>query len=302
MNIKNRLSDNQKRSMYWILDILPTSWVVNLQYYGTVGRKLNLKNPERFTEKIQWYKINYQIPLMTICADKYKIREYVREKGLEKMLPELYGVYDTFSEINFARLPNSFAVKSNNGSGTNIFIEDKNMMDYDEVKKTVNSWGKVNTLSVGREWAYKNIEPKIIIEELLIPEDEFQLNHGLTDYKILCFNGKAKYIWVDVDRDNNHQRNFYSLNWEKIEVKTDVPNFSYDIKKPAKLALMLELAETIAKDFPFVRVDYYYLNNKLYLGELTFYPWSGSVQFTPDSFDYHLGALLVLPEVTKEIK
>lgn len=298
MPIKDKLSKKQRRKLYRILEVLPDKLVLHMQYYVALGRRLNLKNPKRFTEKIEWYKLNYQDPLMTICADKYLVRSYVEEKGYKNYLPKFYGVYDKYEEINFEELPKSFAIKCNNGSGTNIFVTNKENMNLKEIEKTVRSWDKVNTLSIGREWVYKNIEQKIIIEELLKPKDEFQKNHGLNDYKILCFNGKAELSWVDVNRSSNHRRNFYDLNWNILDVTSDVPMFEKGIDVPYGIEKMIEIAEEFSKDFPFVRVDFYSINNNIYIGELTFYPWSGTVQFTPDEFDFKLGELFDLPERT----
>lgn len=125
MTIKEKLSDSQKRSLYKILDILPDRVAIELQHYAAMGRRVNLKNPQRFTDKIQWYKLNYRNDLMTIVADKYRIREYIESKKLNRYLPKLYDVIDTFDDIDFDKLPNSFAIKLNNGSGTNIFVKDK---------------------------------------------------------------------------------------------------------------------------------------------------------------------------------
>lgn len=299
MSIKQKINEEQKRKLYKVLDLLPNKLVLNLQYYSTVGRILNLRKPKRFTEKIHWYKLNYQTPLMTKCADKYLMRDYVEEKGYASFLPKLYAVYDSFEQIEFNSLPNSFAIKCNNGSGTNIFISNKVSSDYKSIKKIIDLWKKVNTLSIGREWAYKNIIQKIVIEELLDPEDDFQRKNGLNDYKILCFNGKPQYAWVDVSRQTDHKRNFYDLNWSKLDVVTDKPNTEVSVIKPYGFDKMIEIATEFAKDFPFVRVDFYSLNNKVYIGEITFYPWSGCVQFTPDDFDLEMGELFNLPPITR---
>lgn len=301
MSIKKKLNNDQIRKLYKILDLLPDKVVLNLQYYATVGRKLNLKKPERFTEKIQWYKLNYQNQLMTKCADKYQMRDYVTQKGYSEYLPKLYKVYDSYDQIKFDQFPNSFAIKCNNGSGTNIFVSNKNNFDLKETKEIVRSWGKVNTLSIGREWAYKNIKQKIVIEELLNPSDDFQKINGLNDYKILCFNGIPKYAWVDVKRHTDHRRNFYDLDWNQLEVVTDKPITDEPIPKPNGFEKMLEIAKQLAQEFPFVRVDFYSLNSKIYIGELTFYPWSGCVQFTPDDFDFELGKSFTLPKITRSI-
>ena len=297
MSIKSKLSAKQKRNLYGILNILPDSWVVRLQYYASLGRWPNLKNPQRYTEKLEWYKLNYRVPLMTQCADKYRVRKYIEGKGYGEYLPTLYQVCDTVDDIDFEKLPESFAIKCNNGSGTNIFVHDKSQMDKQAILSEGHMWNEVNTIAVGREWAYVNIVPKIVVEELLVAEDDAQKN-DLNDYKIMCFNGVAKVIWVDVDRHIAHKRNFYDLNWTQLDVVSDCPLTETPIPKPFGFDKMIEIAEKIAKDFPFVRVDFYSLNNKIYIGELTFYPWSGCVQYTPDSFDYELGGYFNLPERT----
>ena len=295
MSIKNHLNEKQKRKLYKVLDILPDQMVIKLQYYASLGRWPNIKKPARYTEKLQWYKLNYRIPLMTQCADKYRMREYVQSKGYGEYLPKLYQAVKTFEEIDFETLPDYFAIKCNNGSGTNCFIKDKAKIDMASIREEVSMWNKVNTISVGREWAYSNIEPMIVIEELLTTDDEQQKN-DLNDYKVLCFNGEPKYVWVDVDRHVAHTRNFYDLEWNQLPVESDVPLVPYELPKPYGFEKMIEIARSISKDFPFVRVDFYSINNKVYIGELTFYPWSGCVQFKPDSFDYELGKCFVLPE------
>ena len=297
MLIKSLLNDSQKRKLYKLLNILPDRMVVGLQYFASLGRWPNLKNPKRFTEKLQWYKLNYRVPLMTQCADKYRARFYIEEKGLSEYLPKLYQVCDSFEEIDFERLPQSFAIKSNNGCGTNIFIKDKSTIDYDEIKKIMSSWKQVNTICVGREWAYKDIEPKIVVEELLISNDGTQVD-DINDYKILCFNGEPKYAWVDLDRHIEHKRNFYDADWHLLDVTTDCPTTNYAVDAPYGFDTMKSIAKLIAKDFPFVRVDFYSVNQKVYIGEMTFYPWSGCVQYTPDEFDFQLGEHFKLPQKT----
>ena len=298
MSIKDRLSKKTRRSLYKVLDILPDKTVIKLQYYASLGRFPNLRNPKRFTEKLQWYKLNYRTPLMTQCADKYRIRFYLRDKGYEEYMPALYQVCDRYDEIDFNKLPESFAIKCNNGCGTNIFVKNKAEIDKDKISSEISKWNEVNTISVGREWAYQNIEPKIVVEELLVSHDGTQKN-DLNDYKILCFNGEPKAIWADVDRHIDHRRNFYDLEWNDLGVVSDCPNSSVPVPKPYGLEKMIDIAKDIAKDFPFVRVDFYSVTQKIYIGELTFYPWSGCVQYTPDSFDFELGSYFTLPPVTK---
>lgn len=277
-----------------IFRVVPTKTTLKLHYWNVTKRKIDFKNPKRFTEKIHWYKINYKNDLMTTCADKYKVRNFISNLGYEDNLVKLYQVVDRVEDINYKFLPKRFVIKANNGSGTNIFVDDKDSIDLNEIKRVTRKWGRVNTINLGKEWAYKNIKRKIIVEEFI---DDYEVEEtSLRDYKVLCFHGEPKLIWVDINRNSNHKRNFYDLEWEQLKVKSDRENESIiQINKPEKLTKMLEISKSISKHFPFVRVDFYYTKTqRLYIGEVTFYPWSGSVNFTPDEFDFELGRLLDL--------
>ena len=183
-----------------LLSFVPDKLMIKIQYKIKLGRKLNLKNPKRYTEKLQWYKLNYRNPLMTKCADKYEVREYIKSKGLENILNELYGVYDNPEEIDFNKLPNKFVLKTNHSSGTNIFCYNKSELDINSTKKQLDSWIK-QKYQAGREWSYKNIKPKIICEKLL-ERDE---NNDLPDYKFFCFNGKVFCLYTMIDYVDNHE-------------------------------------------------------------------------------------------------
>lgn len=281
------------------MGFIPDSWMLKLQYRMKMGRKLNLKRPQRWTEKLQWYKVHYRTPLMTKCADKYEVREYVKSKGLEDILNKLYGVYDSVDQINLDSLPRKFVMKTTNGSGTNILCKDKSELSLDKVKRSLQDWMNRDNYSVGREWSYKDIVPKIIIEEYL--EDDTNPFEGINDYKFLCFNGKVEYIILDVDRNIDHKRNIYDANWEFIDVSTDYPNFGDNVSRPDGLEEMLKVANLLSEGFPFVRVDLYWVKGKVYFGELTFYPWTGYVQFNPDKFDFELGERFILPKVKHEV-
>lgn len=277
------------------LRFVPDSLIIKIQYRIKLGRKLNLKNPQRYSEKLQWYKLKYRTPLMTKCADKYGVREYIESKGLKHILNKLYAVYDEVDEINLDKLPKKFVIKTTNGSGTNILCKDKTKISICEIKKLLNKWIKRDYFAAGREWAYKDVIPRIVVEEYL--EDEKNQFEGINDYKFICFNGKPKYIVFDVDRQVNHKRNIYDINWNFIDVNTDHPNFGDCVAKPEGLDEMLKVVKILAKDFPCVRVDLYWVNGKVYFGELTFYPWTGYVQFDSDEFDFILGKQFTLPKI-----
>lgn len=291
MNYK-KIFKNQK-TRFAILNMLkwvPDKTMVKIQYKMKLGRKLNLKKPQRFTEKLQWYKLYYRNPIMHKCVDKYEVRDYIKSKGLDSILNELYGVFSNVEEIDFTNLPNKFVIKTTaGGGGQNILVvDDKNKINIDKTKEKLKEWLTIkNDKSFGREWSYEGITNRIIIEKLLEGNDEGL--SGINDYKFFCYNGKVEYIVFDGDRYIKHKRSFYDKNWNYIDIQSDCDKMENIIKKPKKIDQMKKIAETISKDFPFVRVDLYSIKGNIYFGEMTFYPWTGYVQFEPDSFDYELG-------------
>lgn len=291
---QNILKSRQTRfAILKALSFLPDSIMLPLQYRIKTGRWPNLKHPQRWTEKIQLYKMLYRNPSLPKCVDKYKVRNFVEERGLSIILNELYGIYENANEIDFEKLPEKFVIKTTDGGGGNnvLLIHDKKKLDIKAIQAEVNSWLNIKDINAGREWAYTEIDKsRIIIEELLINKNNPKA--GIEDFKILCFHGEPHYIIVDKDRYINHKRNFYTTSWTKVDVTTDHKQFEPDYPKPDNLVEMLDVARKLSDGFPFVRVDLYNVDGKIYFGELTFYPWTGYVQFTPDKFDFTLGKLM----------
>mgnify|MGYP004518270135 CR=1 FL=1 len=275
------------------LKFIPDEQMIKMQYAIKLRRKLNLKTPQRYTEKIQWYKLNYRNEKMPICVDKYRVREYIKEKGLDNILVDLYGIYDRPEDIDFSKLPEKYIIKTTNGSGTNIICKNKNLINEIEIRSRLKSFLKQSSASAGREWAYSYVKPHIIVEQLL--ENSMSVDSTINDYKFLCFNGRPEYIVLDVDRFTNHRRNIYDTNWNDLHISSDCSCIEEYCEKPENLKDMLHIAEILSKDFPAVRVDLYSVEGKIYFGELTFFPWSGYVQFLPDSFDFKMGEKFVLP-------
>lgn len=302
MNYKKIFKSQKLRfTILNLLSWIPDKTMIKLQYRIKLGRKLNLKNPERFTEKLQWYKFYYRNPIMHKCVDKYEVRDYIKSKGLEEILNELYGIYDKPEDIDFDKLPQKFVIKTTAGSGgQNVFIcEDKAKIDKNKLIKKLNYWLRLNPKkSFGREWAYEGTNNRIIVEKYLQGNDEGL--SGINDFKFFCYDGKVEYIVFDGDRYVNHKRNFYDKNWNYIDVESDCEKFGDSIKKPKQLDEMKKIAEKLSKDFPYVRVDLYCIDKKIYFGEMTFYPWTGYVQYTPDYFDYELGEKFIIKEYYNE--
>jgi hypothetical protein len=297
MDYKKLISNKAVRlKILKLLDFIPDKFMIYLQYYISTGRWLNLFKPKRFTEKLQWYKLNYRTDLMTICVDKYLVREYISSKNLDNILVPIYGVYDNANEIDFKNLPESFVLKTNNGSHTNILCKDKKALNFDDTKIKLNKWLTQWAGKVGREWAYYNIKPKIICEQFL----NISSSNDLDDYKFFCFNGEPYCLYVVIDRTANDgiKLGIYDLEFNKLDYRrSDILPITKEIKKPKNYEKMIEIAKILSKDFPHVRVDLYNIDGAIYFGELTFYDGSGYKGYISDDFDYILGDKFILPEV-----
>lgn len=297
MNEYKKIIKSPKARAYVLnaLSFLPDSVMLKIQYKIKTGRKLNLETPQRFTEKIQWYKMNYRNPVMHECVDKYKVRNFVKRCGLEEILVPIIGKYDSIEDIDWDELPETFVMKTTHGGGgLNVVVcQDKNRLDRSEIMEKMSSGNKpFRKNSGGREWAYYGLQPGIVVEELLVNSENPEV--GINDYKIFCYDGKPEYIAVDVDRYIGHKRNIYDREWNNLHVASDCPVCNWEIVKPRNFERMMEIAAKLSAEFPFVRVDLYNIGEKIYFGELTFYPWSGYVLYEPDEWDFRFGEAIPL--------
>ena len=292
MNYKKKIKSQKLRiKILKLLSFIPDKIMIKLQYRISTGKKLNLKHPSTFNEKIQLYKLNYRDNLMIICADKFSVRNFVESKGLSNILNELYSVYSSYKDIDFGTLPKKFVLKTTNGSGTNYFCSNKDQIDYIELEKILTEWMKPLKKSLGREWAYDNIVPRIICEKYL----EVEQGEDLRDYKFFCFDGEPKYIQVDMNRATNHQRNIYDIDWNYIDETITYSNVGDIIQKPKTFDKMLAIARILSKDFPHVRVDLYDYKDQVIFGELTFYHGSGYEKFSSYKFEKEMGFEFTVP-------
>lgn len=270
-----------------LTEFIPDKLMIRIQYRMKTRRKLNLKNPTRFNEKLQWYKLYYRNSLLTQCTDKYRVREYVESKKLSNILIPLYGAYDSVDQIDFEALPTKFVLKTNNGGGsrTNIICKNKAELDVNKTKNELNSWLNKRTVKAGREWAYYDIKPKIICEKFLEAEE-------LIDYKFYCFEGIPSYIKVvkDAADKDGPSNGIFNMEFKQLPYcRTGVKKIDDIVEKPKNFERMCEIAAQLSKDFPHVRVDLYNLDGNIFFGELTFYDTSGYQVFEPDEFDFILG-------------
>ena len=288
------------RILYFLKTIvLSDERIIREQYRHHHGAYPDLSHPVRFTEKIQWLKVHDRNPLLTTCADKLEVRRYVARKAGEHLLiPLLFTAADP-GAIPFHALPPRYIIKTNHGSGTNIAVtvpsmyigHQKQEFNQEMICKILKKWLKTNNYYRNREWEYKHIRPRIIIEELL--QDD-TMNEVLNDYKIHCFNGVPLFIQTIFDRYTSVKETWYDTHWKMLDLWY-FSSAKKDLPRPPALTEMLTVAGKLSRNFTYVRVDLYTAGDTVYFGELTFHPYSGLMKFNPDEWDYKLGELLKLP-------
>ncbi len=266
---------------------------VETWFFISHHKLLNLDHPISLNEKMQWLKLYGHPEQYTEFTDKYAVRKYVAKKVGDQYLNELYGVYENENEINFGLLPHKFALKATHGSGWNIFCRDKDNFDTESARKQLGEWLRRSWYRPGGEPNYKNIPHRINCEHLI--EDEHRKD-VLVDYKIFCFHGQVKLVWVTERSPYKPTvQNFYDPEWVPCPITYIYHNAPFEYEKPENFEKMKEIAEVLAKDFLFVRVDLFDVNSRVIFGELTFYSGGGYSKFIPIEWDYKLGEYLHLP-------
>ncbi len=266
---------------------------LRLEFLNKMNYELNIDFPQFYNEKIQWKKLFDRNPLLTLTADKYAVRFYLKEllgeEAANEILVPLYHVTDNPSDIPFDDLPDKFVIKPNHGSFLHMLVKDKSLVSREFIINECRKWLKVNFGFYNHEWAYRNIKRKIIIEKLLESKDcRLPL-----DYKLFCFHGKCKYIRVAGNRlDSDGGASFFDLEWNRLPVNMAGYNINNEsFNKPANLIEIINLGEQLSENFDAVRVDFYICNEKIYFGEFTHYHASGLARFEPATFDFELGKL-----------
>lgn len=278
--------------------LLPDDVLSKLYFKIVLGKNLNLNNPQTFNEKIQWLKLNFlpKNKIVVQCADKYAVREYIKLKGYENILTPLLGAWDKAEDIDWNNLPNKFVLKCNHGCAYNIICENKESFDKKAASKQLNEWLEEDFGAFNIELHYSKIKHHRIIAE------EF-LGSSITDYKFFCFNGEPKVL--DVTNDLVHDRQakigFFYLNGEKMPLKrNDYEEILY-VEFPNYYSEMIEVAKNLAKDFPFIRVDFFLTDKKYYFSELTFTPGAGMIPFNPEKYDLEWGQMLDINNLKEKI-
>lgn len=282
-----------------LLHFLPDSLYLRYVYWRCMGKWLNLSNPQTFNEKLQWLKLHDRNPLYTMLVDKYAVKKWAADKIGEQYIIPTLGVWKHFDEIDFDKLPVQFVLKTTHDSGGVVICHDKNTFDKQAARKKLEKSLKTNFYYMGREWPYKNVPPCIIAEPFLVNDN----HRDLVDYKFFCFGGTPKYCQVISDRRTNECIDFFDMEWNLQEFTglqcphyPHYPHYPHKIEKPIRFEPMKWACGVLSKDIPFVRVDFYEVYEKMYFGEMTFYPASGFGEFSPKEWNKKIGDLLKLPQ------
>ena len=268
------------------------------------GKRLNLKDPKYFDEKVWWLKINNRDPLLTVCSDKYAVREYVKNCGFESILIPQIGVYDNAKKIPFDEFKEEVIIKCTGGSGENFIFSPNTNTDTKMITKRMNYALKQNPYLYSREWNYKNIDQKIIVEKVIRDK-----NGKLPlDYKFMCFDGEPKLLFLDIgliDENNiynhNYPRNIYDMDFNLMPFKETRDNYDGEVEKPENFEKMIEIARKLSQPFPFCRVDLYNVDGEVHFGEITFYHGGGCNDIQPEEWDFRLGSWIDInnPKIKK---
>lgn len=272
-----------RKSLFFIFPVLTNK----IMYLILMKKLLNLNDPKTFNEKINWLKI-FDYPnnkLVIQCSDKYLVRNYVKSKGLEEILNDLYFVYDEVENIKWELLPKSFVLKCNHGCGYNIICSNKDNLERKKTLKKLKRWINEDFGVVSGERHYSKIDKKIICEKYL--------GENILDYKFFCFNGKPEFLYISRAVNGSHhglKADFFDINGGKMPFRrTDHDSFDIAPKMIKNMDYALKICSKLSEDFSFVRVDLFEVNNKIYFSELTFSPCSGMMPFDPIEYDFEIG-------------
>lgn len=266
--------------------------VSKVQYFLKTGKELNLDNPKTFAEKMQWLKLYYYDESFGKFADKYQCRQEVKDRVGEDVLVKLLAVYDSVDAVEFEKLPEKFALKCSHGSGFNLIVHDKSRLNIVKEKSRLEKYMTENYYYKFREKIYKDLMPTIVVEELLEQPESCEL----IDYKFQCFDGVPANVLIKAKEDGVCKMAIYDLNWNKLEGDTSCKKyFQGELPKPDNFEEMKEVAAKLSKGFPFLRVDLYSINGRVYFGEMTFIPNGGAKDPLISRLNHIYGDLIRIP-------
>ncbi len=280
-----------------LYDHLSDEAFLKKKYKARFGKTLDLKNPKTFNEKLQWLKLHNRDDRFTTMVDKENVKKYVAERIGNEYVIDSLGVWDSFDEIDFEKLPNQFVLKCTHDSGGLVICRDKDRLNFEQAKKKIEKSLGRNYYMFGREWPYKNVKPRILAEKYMQDENS-KPEESLRVYKIMTFNGVPKIIQtIQNDKTPNEVIDYFDTEWNLLKMRQNFPNSNKPLARPATLDKMLELASRLAEDIPFLRIDFYEVNKQVYFSEFTFYSDSGMAKFYPEEWDTVLGNWMDLSRI-----
>ena len=266
------------------VDRIPDEIYLKLVYFLQCGYWFNIKNPQNYNEKLQWLKVYDRNSMYSKLVDKYEVKKIVKTKLGEKYIIPTLAIGESFIDINIAELPNKFVIKCTHDSGSTVICRDKNKMNWRKIQKKFDSLVKRNYFGYLREWQYKNIKPRIIVEKYIGKSNELPY-----DYKFFCFNGVPKVVMVAKDRETITKSNFYDMNFIRLPLKIENPNFDEPMNKPENFEEMIQVASILSKGIRHVRVDLYNICGHIYFSEMTFQHWGGFSHIEPPEWNKIMG-------------
>lgn len=279
--------------------ILPDRVYIPLKYYQRMHKRLHLRNPKTYNEKIQWLKLYYRDPLYVKLVDKYAVKDYIARKiGEEYIIPTL-GVWDSFDEIDFSKLPDQFVLKTTHDSGGIVICKNKAELDLSAARKKLERSLRNNYYWHTREWQYREVKPRIIAEKYMVDESGYELK----DYKFFCFDGTVRALFIATDRGvagKDTKFDFFDQDFHHLPIRNGHDNADRSFQCPDGFEQMKQLAAKLSKGMPQVRVDLYNINGQIYFGEMTFSHFAGMTPFEPEKWDYVFGDWIQLPEKMKK--
>ncbi|NRD69956.1 glycosyl transferase [Psychrobacter okhotskensis] len=279
--------------LYTLSPVIPNKIYLKVLFRLKTGYSLNLKTPRTFNEKLQWLKLNYYDENLPQRVDKQGYKEWAKGIVGEQYLPETYSVWDTFEQIEWSKLPDQFVLKTTHDQGGVVICKNKKEFDFEAAQKKLNKHLKSNLYYRFREWPYKYVKPRIMAEELLVDSEK----GDLWDFKFYCFNGVPKVMYISLGRSSEHTPfYFFDMNFKKLDIiRPGHEPYGDIIEKPLAWELMKELAGKLSTDQPHVRIDFYCIEEKIFIGEYTLFQGGGMMPFKPKDWDFKLGDFINLP-------
>lgn len=283
--IKNR---ELRLKLINLLRFIPDAPYLKMVYRIKTGKKLNLKNPQTYCDKLNWLKLHDIRPEYTRMADKVAVRGYLKEVLGEDICIPVLGVWEHYDDIDFDALPEKFVLKCSHDSGSTKVIKDKSTMNHEELRTFFGGRLKLNPFVLGREYPYRDIKPKIIAETYMVPEGENDIN----DYKFLCFGGIPKVVFIVTDRHSDCRLDYFDMDFHHLPIAAVYPNSDKSIPKPRLFEEMKIMAQKLSQGMRFVRIDLYEIDGKVYFGEFTHFDGGGFWPKEPEEWEYKLGELI----------